>query len=187
MLTIITDTSTLAVSLTSLKAHLGITTSSEDTRLTALIYSAQKAIENMVDGCLVLTPTVFDWTLPSFHSSRIALPMPPLNVLTSIKYYDSDNSQQTLNSNSYYVVASSFAPSFVQTKTSWPSTYSRPDAVVFRFTAGFSTVPPDLAFCVLSLAASWNENREAELAGTITTEIKLGVDRVLRAWNWGSY
>ena len=187
MLTIITDTSTLATSLTSLKAHLGITSSSEDTRLTALIYSAQKAIEGMVDGGLILTPTVFEDVLPSFPSHKIYIQQPPLHTLTSIKYYDGANVQQTLATDQYYTVKRTYGPAFVQPVVNWPSAYSRPDSIAIRYTAGFASVPPDLSHCVLMLAAHYNENREAELAGGATSEIKLGVDRVLRAYQWGSY
>lgn len=105
--------------------------------------------------------------LPRF-SQAIVLPKPPFVSVTSIKYYDDNNAQQTLNADIYE--ASSFhepamlCPGYSQ---SWPSTFSRQDAVLIEYVAGYGTMeadmPVDLLHAVRLLVADMFENRELQL------------------------
>ena len=91
----------------------------------------------------------------------IVLPLPPLQSVTSIKYLDEDNVEQTLSS-SYYV-AEPAGPTersriVLAEGCTWPSTYEAPGAVRIRFIAGYGTagssVPAELLESILDYAAA---------------------------------
>jgi hypothetical protein len=98
-----------------------------------------------------------------------------------VKYYNSENVETTLDTADYYVVRSSKINGYIKHShlSDWPSTYTRPDAVTIRFVTGHTTTPPLLKHAVKMLVGSWYELRQAEVVGTITTEVKVGLQRIL--------
>jgi uncharacterized phiE125 gp8 family phage protein len=97
----------------------------------------------------------------------LLLPKPPLIEVASIKYYDINGSQQTLDP-SLYIVNSDGEPATIYPIpfTWWPATiWGRPDAVQVTFTAGYGEsaedVPENLKLAEKGLIAHWYENRES--------------------------
>lgn len=71
---------------------------------------------------------------------EIIIPLPPLQTIDSIKYYDQAGIKQTLDPSSY-IVDSVSEPARVTPAvgTSWPSTQNRANAVEVSFTAGWDS------------------------------------------------
>lgn len=178
ILTITTPADELPISLADIKAHLRIDGTSQDDYLTDLMWVAYSWIEQEAD--ITISETVYQLQLPCFGSSKIVLPKPPVQTLDSLTYRDSDNQSQTLTEGTdFYLVTPSKQAAFLMPITYWPSTFSRPDAVTIVFTAGYAVVPHQVLHLMRLLVGTMFENREGEITGTITSTIKLGVDRLL--------
>jgi uncharacterized phiE125 gp8 family phage protein len=82
------------------------------------------------------------WASPSREPRprTLELPRTPLIAVTSVKYYDQDGTQQTLDP-SRYIVCPDLEPGliYLNADLSWPTLQVRPDAVQVIFTAGHST------------------------------------------------
>jgi uncharacterized phiE125 gp8 family phage protein len=90
------------VSLTDAKEQLRITHSDDDDYITALIVAAREWAEEFTKTSFI-TQT---WTAeyPSWPVDRILdLPRPPLQSVTTLKYRDADDAQQTISDTQYQV------------------------------------------------------------------------------------
>jgi uncharacterized phiE125 gp8 family phage protein len=125
------------VTLAEAKLHLRINSSTElDALIQALIIGSTGFAEDFTDRRFV-TQT-WELYLDCFDGDEIRLPFPPLQSVTSVKYYDTSNVEQTLSS-SYYVVDIKAEPGRIvlaDTYT-WPDTYDRPNAVTIRYVCGY--------------------------------------------------
>lgn len=123
----------------------------------------------------------------------IELPMPPLQSVESITYLDESGTEQTFGTMQgspeealEYAVERNKAPKFgriyLRNGYSWPATRCEPNAVRIRFACGFGdcadNVPENIKNWIYVRAASMYQTREAEITGTIATELKY-VDRLL--------
>lgn len=179
MLNLTTPSSTYLVTLAQLKSHLAIDTTTEDTRLTLLLATTRDFIERETNTCW--TEQVWTQTESSFPSV-LSIGKTPVSEL-EINYYDTDNVLTEWESSNYYLLANNQA-AVVLPINDFPETYDRPDAVQITITTG-TTIPPAIQQAALMLSASWNELREAEIAGTITSETKIGFDRLIRSYRKG--
>jgi len=177
-----TASTTYLVSLDQLKDHLAITDdTNEDTRLTLMLGSSRDLIERETNYCF--TSQVWTQTHADFPSDWLDLDKLPITNLV-VKYYDADNVLTTLNSSNYYLVQNDQYAS-IKPVDDWPTVYDRPEAVQLTLTCGVASVQPAIQHACLMLCAAWSENREAEIIGTITNEIKLGYDRLIRSFRRG--
>ena len=93
---------------------------------------------------LAVAPQAWELVLPSFFPSgrcqpaRIELPLPPIRSVTSVKYFDNNGVQQTLDVGDWRLVNRGSDRSRIVPAASWPSTPCREDAVSIAFVAGFS-------------------------------------------------
>ena len=84
-----------------------------------------------------------------------------------------------------YVVDAISRPATVApapTKT-WPSTQRRAGAVQIDWTAGWenpAAVPEDLVHAMKLLVGHWDQNREAVIVGTISSEVQIALEDILR-------
>ena len=172
-----------AVSAAEIRTHCRIDHTDEDVYLDRLVATAEAVMRNL--GISVIT-TAFQGRLPAFPDGRIiALPVAPLVSVTSVTYYDADNTQQTLDA-SKYTVDSYAVPGQVQLAYTeiWPTTYDRTDAVEIEWTAGYgatsATAPADLLHAIELLVGHWYENRETVLIGTISKSIELAFSDLIQ-------
>jgi len=100
-------------------------------------------------------------------------PRSRLQSITSIKYIDTDDVQQTLTNVTDYRVDSSSEPGRITEaiNTSWPTVQSITFPIEVVFVAGYGASPDDvpetIKIAIKMLAAHWFENREAyTLEGT---------------------
>ncbi len=116
---------------------------------------------------------------------EITIPLPPLQTIDSIKYYDQAGVLQTLDP-SLYLVDTVTEPCRVTPApgTAWPSTQNRINAVEVRFTAGYDDtgdlLPQAIRAWMLMRIADLYENRDAVVMGTRATVVSHPfVDRLL--------
>lgn len=100
---------------------------------------------------------------------------PPLQSVTSIKYYDPQNTLQTLSSSVYATARENSNPALIYCKPGqvWPVTAFRPDAVVVTYVAGWTSqnlVPLDIKRAVKQLVGHFFNNREEIVLGTVRTK-----------------
>lgn len=150
------------VSLVEAKAHLRVDGDDDNVLLTMLITTARQEAEKVTRRALI-TQT-WEVVLDCFPSGGIDLPFPTLQSVTSIKYFDGSNVEQTLSTSAYQVDADS-EPGRVALASgySWPDTYDRLNAVRIRYVAGYglaAAVPAAIKQWILIRVATLYENRE---------------------------
>ena len=174
------------VTLPEAKDHLRVDATADDALIRRLIGAATTFVETRLGRQLVNATLKLE--LDEFPANELWLPRPPLSSVSSIKYYDTGNTQQTLASSEYEVDASSEPGRVRPTAASsgWPSTYDRLNAVEILFVAGYGatteTVPEDIRQAILFVVGHWYENREATIVGKTTPEIELA----LRSITWAN-
>lgn len=141
------------------------TNTTSDPMLSLLIKAARRVAEALT-GRALITQT---WELvQDAFSSELKLDMMPVQSITTLKYYDSDNVLQTMSSGDYILNADTgvIVPAYGE---SWPSTYGIPQAVVVRFVTGYgatgASVPADIKLWIAAQVASAFRAPEGLMAG----------------------
>lgn len=102
---------------------------------------------------------------------NIRLLRPPFISVSNVKYYDVDNTLQTLSASNYYTTDEQVPQlRFVSLFTA-PTVYDRPDAVRVEYVAGYTTVPEPLRQWMLLQIGAMYENREAFSQGVAINEL----------------
>ncbi len=174
---------TLPMSLADMKTHLRVSHNTEDSYITSLMWVAYWWI--CEEANITLSETSYRLTLDCWNT-KVVIPKPPLMSVDAVSYYDTSNSLQTLDSEDFYLMAPSKQQAYLLPVTSFPAVFDRPDAIQIDFTAGADSFNQELHLMRL-LVGTMYENREAEVTGTITKKIELGVDRLLsqiKCWEY---
>ena len=157
----------------------------DDALIRALGIAARRVAESIQNRALI-TQTL-ELALDGWPGGNtLEIPRPPLQSVTSIKYYDEDNTERTLDSGSYFLDTYS-QPGRVVLKAdqSWPDAVLRPaSGVIVQFVAGYgdeeSEVPETTVQAIRLLVGHWYENREAvSSTGAIPKEVPFGVMSLL--------
>jgi uncharacterized phiE125 gp8 family phage protein len=160
------------VSLEEAKGHCRITSSTDDTYITALIKTARRMCEQRTDRLLV-TQT-WDIVLDQFPYGPLwKLPVAPVQSITHIKYYDGAGTQQTWSSAEYQLLKSSQAPAVALLPGfSWPSVQiDRAMPIEIRCVCGYgnaAAVPEDLKQWILVMVSGLYEKREPVQEGNLS-------------------
>lgn len=156
-LKLITPPATEPMTVSEAKTHLRVDFTDDDTYITSLVTAARKYCENFQNRSFI-TQT-WELALDSFPESPFQLPNPPLQSVTSIKYFDTDNVEATFEATNYYVDTYSDRVS-LNYSVSWPNITLRPiNGVVIRFVTGYTTIPAEVIHAIKILVAEWYENR----------------------------
>ena len=164
---------------TEAKEHLRLDVSDEDPYILALIAAARQRAE-LYTGIPFVSRS-FGTYLDRFPSGEFRLACAPLISVESVKYFDTANVEQTLDPSSYYVDARS-KPGRLSPVTSWPGTFTRPNAVSIIATAGYGTadnVPQLIKQAMLLMIGEMYENREESVSGVVS-EMPITAERLLR-------
>jgi uncharacterized phiE125 gp8 family phage protein len=184
------------VSLDDMKKHLRVDHSFDDDLIEAMTAAATQHIDGR-DGWLgrALVAQTWDYALAGFcwwptnggydrrYHNIIQIPLPPLIEVESIKYYDGDDVQQTIDVATYDVVGAGDR-GFVALKNnqSWPSTYCRPEPVTIRFRAGYvdtadsppsGEVPAPIVAAIKLMTGTLYENRESVIVGSSISAVTM--------------
>lgn len=175
------------ISLSEAKLHLRVEHDADDTLIAALVQAVTDYLdaEHGILGRALITQR-WALSLSGFPTERlIALPVVRVRSVVSVTYYDSDNVQQTLPSESYtLIVNDERAAIYLPSGSDWPDTYDRPDAVTVTYNAGYgdeaSDVPQAIKQAALLLIGNFYENREAVVVGQSTADLPFGVSMLLQ-------
>lgn len=154
------------ITLAEAKAHLRLTSTAHDTLIANLISAATELVDGRY-GILRRALITQTWQLQLYDfpvCRHIELPLPPLQSVTSVQYYDTSNVLQTFANTEYSVGATEFVGRIDLNDTaSWPGVYDREDAVTITFVAGYgiaSTVPMPIKQALLLMVAALFANPE---------------------------
>jgi len=171
-----TEPSVEPITSTEAKVHLRVDHTDEDSLIAILIQAARETVEQRTGRSLITqSRTIKMDYFP--QTNTIQIPYGPLISVTSVKYYDEDNVQQTMSASLYEVDTYSNVPRIVVTD-SWPATYDKINAVEIIYSAGYgaagSNVPKPLKQAMYLILGHLYENREQ--VGTISYEIPFGAE-----------
>ncbi len=162
---LVTAPSSEPVSLSELKLHLRVDSTTEDDLITGLNVAAREYAEAFTQRAI--PPQTFDYKLDAFPcGSEFYLPKAPCISVTSISYIDTNGDTQTL-ATTVYGTDLPVGPQaragriYLKYQQVWPSTRDIPNAVTIRFVAGYAGT----ALTIASLTQS---------AGTATATVTAG-------------
>jgi len=121
------------------------------------------------------------------NGAQIILPRPPLQSVTSIKYYGENDTEYTFSSDDYEVdnVSEFFGRIATRADSQWPSENLRIlNPIKIEFIAGYgdnaSDVPEEYKLAIKMLVGHFYENREATAINkNIPDYIKLGIKEII--------
>lgn len=171
-LTLQSETSIASDLLAGVKRHLVISGTDEDTRLTQLINSVVKFIQEQTDRDLMQTTWLE--TMPRFPDV-IYLKRNPVQSITSIKYYTNDV-LTTWDSSNYRLVNPTSKAARIEDVNGWVGHDSRVDAIQVEYVTGKSTLPDNDVHLINLLCGLWNESREGWSMGK---QIHFGIEALL--------
>ncbi len=158
--------------------------SSEDDLITALIVTAREFAEDYQKRAYI-TQT-WDMFLDRFPRwNRIEIPLPQLQSITAITFFDVDDTEATFSSDKYFVDTQSEPGRVVLNDgETWPQEILRPaNGVKIRFIAGYgdaaTDVPTQTRTAIKLLIGHLYENREATVVGSTIVEAPFAVKAIL--------
>jgi len=155
------------------KTHLKVDTTADDTYIDNLVSAATESAQIFTNRYFINT------TLNQFGDTwndLATLFKSKVSSVVHIKYYDSDNTQQTL-ATSVYQKDLEHQPARIGLKPnqSFPSLAPRINAVECQYIVGYgsaaSDVPEGIREAVLLTIGNWYENRQNVVVGRIATEL----------------
>jgi uncharacterized phiE125 gp8 family phage protein len=179
-----TNPTTLPLSLADARIQARIEASeiAFDPELEMLIRTAGEWVEDVCH--LVLITTEFDAVYESFPDGDLKIPAYPVASVISLQYFDEDGVSNTISNYQTQLVQT---PCFLRPAPNdeWPRTQeNRIDAVKLNFTAGYGAgpdqIPQKVKHLMRLLVAHWFKNKEAVVTGTISKEIELAADNLMK-------
>lgn len=157
----------------------------EDPLIKNLILAAESHIDGYegILGRALITQT---WVqeLDRFWS-EMRLPLAPIQSIASIRYYDINETQQTLADTVYRLHSDAVSPYItLQSDQEWPATFDRDDAVEITFVAGYGNadaVPETIRQAMLLMVGHWYENRELLVPGQLSP-MPMAADALLQPY-----
>jgi len=154
----------------------------DDPLVARLITAARQMAEQYLNR--TISPTT--WELRS--SCFDLVPEGPVLEILSVKYVDVDGLVQTLPEAAYEEAGTPDQPRIrVAYGQTWPNVRSQDDSVRVQYRAGYvpGTLPVPIVQAMLLTIGHLFENREENVAGTIVSELKLGVQHLLSPYRIG--
>jgi len=167
MIKVITAPSVEPVTVAEAKLQTVVGFNTDDV-LFALIISAARDHGEALTG-RSWAPQTLEVVLDEFPSGKIELDRGPVTGITSVKYIDTDGTEQTLASGTDYDGSTDGLIAYVAPcyDTTWPETKATPGAVRVRYAAGWTaaTFPPALKQWMLVRIAGLYAQRESFVVG----------------------
>ena len=171
------------ISLAEAKAHMRVDTPSEDTLIQSLVMASRLHIEAALDLALVTQ----SWRCHRDTWSRshaLALPMRPIQSISSVKIYAADDSHITYGADDFILDGNANPARVVwRGHTTPPKSGRIANGIEIDLVAGFgdaaSDVPQSIRQALLLLIAHWYENREPVEIGATATPIPPAVSELL--------
>ena len=176
-----TGPTSTAISLAEAKVFLRVDSDydDDDTYITSLIDVGTQVVEEFTRRRLITqTYNIFYDEFPPY----IDLQVGDVASVTHVKYYDTDNSLQTLAASNYDVDTKVRPGRIYQSNTGdFPNTYERPNAIEVEFVVGSaaSDVPAPIVQAMYIVIGRYYENRQDVVMGTQVNELPLMVEHLL--------
>lgn len=155
---LITDATSEIITLAEIKTFLKIDGTDYDSILTPFIKVARQIGEQMTGRDFVEKEykTFLD-CFPYCHGIEIR--KSKLKLITSIQYYDVNNTLQTVSASDYYFTNdANYSSIYINNDKSYPATYDRQQAVIITFKVDYPNFPASLKQAMLSACAYLFEN-----------------------------
>lgn len=170
------------VSLDEAKLHLRVDDMTEDVLIQSYIKTARIYAEGIQNRAFI-TQTWELWLDGFPCGDHIDIPLPPLQSVTSIDYYDTANVKTTITASDYFVdTKSEPGRTVLAYGKSWPSTTLRPaNGVCVTFVAGYGIaelVPQTVKQAIFLIIGHLYEHREA-ITDKPLTEVPMAVESLL--------
>lgn len=192
-LTLITAPTVEPLSLVEAKAHLRVVDDDDD-ELIALYIQAARSFVDGKDGFLgrCLVTQTWQLTLDEFPLDEIKIPLPPLQGIVSISYFNPQGNITTMAQGDYYVDTDS-EPGWVVPLTTWPTPLAAINAVQIQFIAGYApnenspadltaNVPAQVKQGMLLMIGAMYDQREDFVVGTIAQKLPFSSDNLFRPY-----
>lgn len=172
------------VTLAEMKLHLRVDLAEEDDLISGYIAAARAWCEDQAERWFAQRTMI--GVLDSFPPGRDPIVFPRVGVssVDTIDYLGADEQTEQLTApDNFRLSNAGIAKPRIVPVVDWPglSSSGMPDLVTIEFTAGVpvESMDPRLKVAVKLIAAHFYANREAEVTGTISTEIQLGARRIM--------
>lgn len=158
--------------------------------IAAMLESAINYCEEVgIKGKRLLRTTTLELPLTTWWYGELTLPRPPLQSVSSVKYYDTNDVLQTLSATSYEVRTPWKQPGTIRIlpSVSLPSLSDEYGYTVrVRFVAGYTTatVPAVVKQAIRFLVSQWYDDRRVM---PVTEEQGNTVSSLLLGEDWGGY
>lgn len=134
-------------------------TTDSDERVLDLITGARIAMQDWT-GLSFITQTVAIY--PPCFEGEMLLPTYPVSSISSITYYDLNDTQQTYSSDNYELDAKA-APARLRAKwnQTWPSIYDRYNPITITAVVGYGgreSVPETVKMAIKAIVSLWHDN-----------------------------
>lgn len=152
--------STSIVDLDKVKKHCFIYGTDDDTLLQVYIAAACQRFTEMTG--IVIGESSIEFSADSFDDV-IRLYRSPVSAVTSIKYRDTEGTEQTVDISNLVIDSVSRPARLTLRGQDWPRTDGTPGNVKITFTAGHANladVPKLIEWAILTMVAHMYENRE---------------------------
>ena len=140
-----TAATSLPISIADMKDHLRVSHSDHDALIESYIEAGVNKIEGGANICLVSQTwnAYFRW---DEIKDQMRLWKYPISSISSVKYYDTDNSQQTDDAGNRTTSLKGRPATILFEDT--PSVYEREDAMDIEFVAGYTSIPSDILLAI---------------------------------------
>lgn len=160
MIKVITPAADEPLTLEEVKANLRIVFADEDMDIERMIRAARQMAEERLNRALM--PQTLAFGADAFCAT-MKVPRPPLIEIDSLKYTDSDGTEQTMPDTGYLVDGFADPPTISAAPgTTWPSTRAQSGAVVVQYQAGYAdaaSVPEPIRQWMLLAIGAFYEHR----------------------------
>ena len=163
------------------KDFLKVDTTADDTIIDNLVAAA-------TESCQIYTNQYFINTIVTQYSDNwkefYSLYKSPVSSITHIKYYDTNDSLQTLAA-SNYILDDTYEPARIGIAVDGelPNVADRINAVQVKYTVGYGTastdVPEGIRTAIILTVVNWYENRQSVITGRTATELPLSSQYLL--------
>jgi uncharacterized phiE125 gp8 family phage protein len=183
---LVTPPSIKPITSTEAKAWLDVTYTDKDTPITGLIAAATAHLDGWA-GILGRCLCEQTWRQDFDRFSRcLRIPLAPVISITSVKYDDAEDVEQTVSSADYSLQNDELGPfvRFLDTYT-YPTIYEERPAVRVTYLAGYPTVtgawtgPDDVKHAIALLIRHWFDNPSAVTVGVTAQTMPMAVDAIL--------
>lgn len=169
------------------KAQLRVDGSDEDTLIDAFVSAADTMLDaehGIIGRALTTQRWRLSLTSPPASNGHVYLPVPPVQSVHQIQYYDTDGALQTYSSDNYrLVVDSQYAVVELVSGASWPATDNRLVAFYVDYDTGYGNTAADIPEAIRQaarlLVGHYNENRQAVVTGVTPNELPLAVQSLI--------